>query len=129
MAESALIPTEEKPKELRAKIVWIDERQIVDMLNWQRGPDFLALPVIQSLPEGFTVRAVHHSFRHMAWAVVVEHPSFEPVNPACELPEWNPSMTARVEVVQVRRIEPRLLPAKQPCQCEIYQSCNQCRSD
>jgi hypothetical protein len=74
----------------RLKIFFLSERAIVNSLDGRRGLyECYSLALEPRLPEGYTIRGVHHQPHRRAFSVLVHHPSFEPVGSACEIPWIN----------------------------------------
>lgn len=64
----------------RVKIVRLDERLIVDVLNWCRDPKgYLMLPDVEGLPEDAVVVSCRDNWERRTLEVLVYHPSFEEV--------------------------------------------------
>ena len=88
-----------KMGELRkhSRIIYVDMRLIVEILNTMRSGQYIALPDIPEIPEDTEVIGVFHEFARRAFAVMLSHPSFgevpegemipELVSPA--IVEWN----------------------------------------
>lgn len=79
-------------EERRVKIVSIDQRFIVDVLNWWRNPPhWIALPVTDELPEDSVVVSVSVSWGRRCIEAMVASKEFPPC-PEGEIPERIPGM-------------------------------------
>lgn len=72
------------PNIRRRKVVFVPERFILTFFN---RSEFLNLPIPANLPPDVRAISAHHDFLRNAFAVVIEHESFEEVNEAVQLPE------------------------------------------
>jgi hypothetical protein len=60
----------------RAKVFWVGEREVLDMVKMsERMPAVLRVPLFD-LPEGARVHSVRSDWQRRAFAFIVEHPSF-----------------------------------------------------
>lgn len=97
-------------KKRRVKLALIDQRDILHVLNaYGKNHEFLIVPIFPKLPEGYAVVGVAYSIRHMAFEVIIEHPSFDEVEPWHEIPFLEDPLLRRQEVVQLE------LPIKETC--------------
>ena len=71
-------------KERRVRIVRVDERLIVSLLNWMKDPcGCLALPAMDDVPVDCEVVRVMPEPLYRAIDVLVYHPSFSEVESCC----------------------------------------------
>jgi hypothetical protein len=79
-------------EERRLKIISIDQRFLVDVLNWWRNPPhWMALPITDELPEDCVVVSVSLSWERRCLDAMVASREF-PVCPEGGLPERIPGM-------------------------------------
>lgn len=70
----------------REKILYVERRLIIDVLNGLSRGEVWRLPIIpEVLPEGTEVVEMHDDYIRRRLAVIVTHPSFPPNVPGCEL--------------------------------------------
>jgi hypothetical protein len=75
-------------KERRVRIVRIDEKLIVSLLNWMKDPcGCLALPAMDDVPHDCEVVRVVSEPLYQSIDVLVYHPSFSEVEPYCVPPK------------------------------------------
>lgn len=70
------------------------------MGNW-RHHDYVALPILKGLPDGYCIRTVQFSFSHQAFAFLIEHESFPDVPDGEEIPRGNEPGFAEYETVEI----------------------------
>lgn len=79
--------------ENRCVIAYIDERFIVELLNWWQNPVGRSVYRFacdsKPLPEGVRVGAVTVAVVRRSLVVRLHHHSFDEVEPGYQMPEWN----------------------------------------
>jgi hypothetical protein len=65
----------------RFVVVAVEEDAVIDLFNWSQA-DPVRVPVIEGLPYGYEVRAVHYDFVRQSFLLRVHHPTFPEVDPA-----------------------------------------------
>lgn len=68
--------------------------------NWWHS-DFICLPRIKGLPEGYIVEAIHPSFERDGILLRIYHPSFVPVKMGKEIPY----MSTDFESIDLRKLD------------------------
>lgn len=89
------------------KILCVDERLLLDVLNCHRLHRLIALPEIEELPPDVEVIAVWPEPHRRALMVELVHPSFEPVLPGCPAPII-PGMFGMTNVWRLKHTGPYL---------------------
>lgn len=93
----------------RVKMIYLPVRQLLGMLDWKsRDYDTINLPVIEGLPDGYVVRAVEYQFERDAFALMIEHSSFDLVPFGVEAPAFMEPLMIASEAVRVAR-EPAVI--------------------
>src|SRR5436190_23770636 len=82
----------------RFVVVSVEEDAVIDLFNWAQS-DPVRVPVIEGLPAGYEVRAVHYDFLRQSFLLRVHHPMLPEVDPA-EVPDATP---ARLISLPVRK--------------------------
>ncbi len=75
----------------RRRIIYIPAERILDLFalrKWRDG-DSINYPKPTGLPEDVKVLSVHEDYCRNAFAVSVEHPSFDEVPPAIQSPQMH----------------------------------------
>lgn len=86
-------------EEHRVKIISLDSRFLIDLLNWWRKPPhWLALPITDELPEDCVVVNVNVSWERRCIEAMVASASF-PVCPEGSLPERIPGVMTEMRNV------------------------------
>lgn len=76
-----------KPKdEWRVRIYWLREKWFIDFIEiLNSGPQIVSLHGCEdSIPDDAKVRSIWHDPMRGGWAMLLEHPSFDPVPDGCE---------------------------------------------
>lgn len=89
----------------RIKIFAIKELDILTLLGNWRGLDYVSLPLLKGVPEGYRVRGVAYSISRLAFEIAVEHESFPETPLGCELPRANDGFAADCECVRIRQAD------------------------
>lgn len=63
----------------------VDEADMLDLFRWELH-DAFRFGRLSGIPEGARVLSVHHRFECRAFAFIVEHPSFDLVQPRSQIP-------------------------------------------
>jgi hypothetical protein len=85
-------PTEAELGRFRLKVFYVPIRELIKYLNIGQDPGrelaVISLPIgLTGVPDGAVVRSVHEEHNRMAFSVLVEHESFDPVPPGERIPE------------------------------------------
>lgn len=88
----------------RCKIVIIEAKTILCLLGGWKDCDYIRLPHLAGLPEGYTIRNVAFDFPYNAFMVLIEHPSFPEVAPGCMYPVAND--LSQIQMVSLREMTP-----------------------
>ena len=70
----------------RYKLIAVNPQDILTLFGKWRFNDYVSLPIIKDLPEGYEVHGVHHSFEHDAFLIAVYHETFPIVPENTPLP-------------------------------------------
>ena len=77
----------------RLKMFYLSIREVVHFLNYaENAPEYLTIPTgprIEGVPDGAHVVSVHNAPERRAFAIVVEHESFDLVNDSALIPATN----------------------------------------
>lgn len=74
--------------ERRRKIAYLDEQELLTILQWGNDPSSGYLTVVhRDIPEGAVVVGAFYELKRAALGVVLEHESWEPVAVGAEPPE------------------------------------------
>lgn len=77
-------------QENRFKILAVDPRLLIDLVNWQRNPTskfHLVVPTCDKLPDDVEVIAVNTNWSTRAVELLLYHSSFDEVPFGCEVPK------------------------------------------
>ena len=90
--------------ENRVKILRVDAKLIVDILNWWRNPPgFLTLPLMESIPEDSVVVSVHADWSRGTIEVLIQHHSFDIV-PRGEMPPIVPDHATEFRIISFNEL-------------------------
>src|SRR4051812_46165167 len=86
-------------RQRRYRFYSVTTREVMALLgNWWHH-DFIRLPKLKGLPDGYSVEGLHGSYERDAFVLKVYHPSFDPVGEGLAIPDYTP---AEFETVDLR---------------------------